>query len=224
MTAIECIDIKKLFGHGDTGVWALQGVDIHVEKGEIYMIVGPSGCGKTTLLSVIAGILDQTDGKCVVFDEDMETMSQTNKRSFRSKKIGFCFQSFNLMPQLTVLENVQLPLQIIEENGKERACEILEKVGLKDRLDFFPKELSIGQQQRVAIARALVHSPELILCDEPTSALDHKIGDEIMALLKELCNKNQSTLLVVTHDSRIFSYASRIAQMEDGKILKVVKQ
>ena len=219
--AVSLKGITKVFGMDGNDVWALRGVDIEVEVGQLYMIVGPSGCGKTTLLSVIAGILDQTQGSCKVFEKELNEMPTKEKTRFRGTQIGFVFQSFNLIPTLTVLENVLAPLFINQIDQGQKGIEILQKVGLQDRKDFFPKQLSLGEQQRVAIARALIHDPKLIVCDEPTSALDRETGMEIMNLLKPLIEAEKRTMIIVTHDQRILDYAHRIAKMDDGTIIQV---
>jgi putative ABC transport system ATP-binding protein len=191
------------------------------------MLVGPSGCGKTTLISVIAGILDHDEGECLVFQQDVRAMGQTQKTRYRGANIGFVFQAYNLIPTLTVMENVAVPLLILGRPRAEahsRAKEMLVRVGLEDKLNVFPGELSGGQQQRVAIARALVHSPRLIVCDEPTSALDADTGRIIMEVLRQTALSADRSLIIVTHDNRIFNFADRIARMDDGRIVLVEPQ
>jgi putative ABC transport system ATP-binding protein len=189
------------------------------------MLVGPSGCGKTTLISLIAGILDQDDGECSVFGTDVKALRGGRKTRFRGQTVGFVFQSFNLLPALNAVENAAIPLLIRGEpraRAFERAIAVLERVGLKDKLRSLPAHLSGGQQQRVAIARSLVHEPKLIVCDEPTSALDHETGARVMEILREVALGGARTLIVVTHDARVFAYADRIAVMDDGRVVKVV--
>ena len=223
--AVRCQNIVKVYDTGDQKVTALDGIDLDIRLGELMMLVGPSGCGKTTLISVIAGILDQNEGTCELFGENLQTMRSRDKLNFRARNIGFVFQAFNLLPALNAAENVSVPLVI---NGMKRieaerkAGLILEQVGLGERISSLPSELSGGQQQRVAIARALVHNPKLIVCDEPTSALDHETGHTVMKLLKDVALQRDRTLVIVTHDSRIFNFADRIAEMDDGHILKVI--
>jgi putative ABC transport system ATP-binding protein len=174
--AVHCTGVTKTYGTGNAKVIALRGIELDVHTGELLMLVGPSGCGKTTLISVIAGILDQDEGSCVVFDRDWQQMSLYAKTRYRGRHIGFVFQAFNLLPTLTAAENVAIPLLINGGGRREalsRAQEVLAQVGLGERAEAVPAQLSGGQQQRVAIARALVHDPKLIVCDEPTSALDH---------------------------------------------------
>jgi putative ABC transport system ATP-binding protein len=191
------------------------------------MLVGPSGCGKTTLISVIAGILDHDDGECIVFDKNIRDMGQTQKTRYRGAMIGFVFQAYNLIPTLSAVENVAVPLLILGKNRSEaltRAKEVLGHVGLGDKLATPPAQLSGGQQQRVAIARALVHSPKLIVCDEPTSALDADTGRRVMEILRQTALAEDRSLIIVTHDNRIFNFADRIARMDDGRIVLVESQ
>jgi putative ABC transport system ATP-binding protein len=223
--AISCQHVTKSFGEGAEKVTALQGIDMEVPQGELYMLVGPSGCGKTTLISIIAGILDQDGGECLLFGKNIKALGAHERIDFRAKNIGFVFQAFNLLPTLTAAENVAVPLIINGMARKEavaKASEILATVGLGDRVIALPSQLSGGQQQRVAIARALVHNPKIIVCDEPTSSLDHKTGLKVLELMRNVALGGGRTLIVVTHDNRIYSFADRIAQMDDGKITKVV--
>jgi putative ABC transport system ATP-binding protein len=189
------------------------------------MLVGLSGCGKTTLISVIAGILNQDSGFCEVFGHDLVKMRSRDLLKFRAANIGFVFQAYNLLPSLTAAENVSIPLLLNGLKRKEaekRGAEMLEKVGLGSRIKSMPSQLSGGQQQRVAIARALIHNPKLIVCDEPTSALDHETGHHVMQLLKEVALHNDRALVIVTHDARIFNFADRIARMDDGRIDTII--
>lgn len=222
--AISCTGITKSYVTKTSVTPALRGIDLEIRVGELFMLVGPSGCGKTTLISIIAGILTQDSGACRVFDRDMKAMSDMERTSYRGKNVGFVFQSYNLIPSLTTTENVSIPLLLngmSRANAHARAEEVLVEVGLKEKLKTLPTELSGGQQQRVAIARALAHNPKLIVCDEPTSALDHTTGEEIMQLFRAEALQGQRTLVIVTHDARIFRFADRIAAMDDGKITKV---
>lgn len=224
--AVKCVSLRKTFGKGEAVVQALRGVDLEVGTGELLMMVGPSGCGKTTLISIIAGILDQTDGECSVFDHDFRRMSQGEKTRYRGANIGFVFQAYNLIPTLTAAENASVPLLVRGEKrpkANSRARDVLQRVGFNDRMmRSLPSQLSGGQQQRVAIARALVHNPKLIVCDEPTSALDHETGHTIMELLRTVALQDGRALIVVTHDARIFEFADRIAKMDDGHIERIV--
>jgi putative ABC transport system ATP-binding protein len=224
--AVRCEGLTKTFGTGGVAVQALRGVDMEVRNGELLMLVGPSGCGKTTLISVIAGVLRRDGGACTIFGQDCNQMTEDETTSFRGQNIGFVFQAFNLIPTLTTAENVATPLIINGMNLKtavSKARDILTKVGFDERMmTSLPNDLSGGQQQRVAIARALVHQPRLIVCDEPTSALDGETGHKVMKLLRELGRSEGRALVVVTHDSRIYEFADRIAAMEDGRITQVV--
>ena len=224
-TAVRCRGVTKVYGSGNAVVTALRGIDLDVHTGELLMLVGPSGCGKTTLISVIAGILDQNEGECVVFGNDFLHMSQSAKTRKRGEMLGFVFQAFNLLPTLSAAENVSIPLLLNGVRRSEamaRAKEMLDRVGLGDRTRSLPAQMSGGQQQRVAIARALIHGPRLIVCDEPTSALDHETGHKVMQLLREVALGEGRSLIIVTHDARIFEFADRIARMDDGRIVKVV--
>jgi len=182
------------------------------------MLMGPSGCGKTTLISVIAGILDHDAGDCRVFDQDLQGLSGAARTSFRGHNVGFVFQAFNLIPTLSAVENVAVPLLINQQSRREalkRAAVSLDRVGLGTRLHSLPSQLSGGQQQRVAIARALVHGPRLVVCDEPTSSLDNETGQSVMKVLRDVALGPDRALVLVTHDSRILSYADRVARMEE---------
>ncbi len=223
--AVCCRGVTKTYGAGDARVMALRGVDLDVHRGELLMVVGPSGCGKTTLISVIAGILDQDSGQCEVLGHNLKHMGQGERARFRGLSIGFVFQLFNLLPALNAVENVSVPLLIngmARNKAEARAEEVLEAVSLGARLDALPGKLSGGQQQRVAIARALVHEPKLIVCDEPTSNLDHVTGRSMMEVLRDVAKSPDRALIVVTHDPRIFEFADRIARMDDGKIIEVL--
>jgi len=219
--AVRCDGITKTYGSGEVRVQALRGIHLDVHAGELLMLVGPSGCGKTTLISVIAGILDQDEGECILFGQDLRKFSKNERVIYRGKNIGFVFQSFNLIPTLTAAENVAIPLLINGMNMEEalsHANERLRDVELEERRNSLPTQLSGGQQQRVAIARALVHGPKLVVCDEPTSALDHETGRRVMDILKKLAVGHGRSLVIVTHDARIFDFADRIAHMDDGRI------
>ena len=219
--AVRVRGVTKEFGSGTALTRALRGVDLDVPAGELLMLVGPSGCGKTTLVSIIAGTLDATAGDVRVLGHDLTAMPNGRKVRFRRDHVGFVFQTFNLLPALTAAENAAVPLIIAGCNRRravEAAADVLERLGLGDRLDRLPSELSGGQQQRVAIARSLVHAPRLLICDEPTSALDAENGRITMELIREVAVQPGRAVIVVTHDARVYSYADRIASMEDGRI------
>ena len=225
--AVRCRGLTKTYGAGDARVMAICGVDLDVRLGELLMLVGPSGCGKTTLISVIAAILNQDSGGCEVLGRELNGMDQRQRTRFRGVSIGFVFQLFNLLPALSAIENVSVPLLIngvSRKDAENRARQLLSEVDLGERLRALPGELSGGQQQRVAIARALVHHPKLIVCDEPTSSLDHDTGRSVMNILRGLAKSPDRALIVVTHDPRIFEFADRIARMDDGKIIEVTDQ
>ena len=222
--AIRCRSVIKTYGEGGSQVFALRGIDLDVNAGQLMMLVGPSGCGKTTLISVIAGILNQNSGECTVYGQNLNAMKQRDRTRFRGTTIGFVFQAFNLLPTLTAAENAAIPLLINGAKRRfamDRAREMLDRVGLGNRSDSLPSQMSGGQQQRVAIARALIHDPKLIVCDEPTSALDHETGHKVMEMLREVALKENRSLVIVTHDARIFSFADRIAEMDDGRVMRV---
>ena len=223
--AVYCRGVTKSYGDRETKVVALRGLDLEVKRGELFMIVGPSGCGKTTLVSVIASILRQDSGECHVLGRDLDAMDEKERAYFRRESVGFVFQLFNLLPALTAVENVAIPL-LIEgtswDDATARAQKVIEAVGLSARSGALPAKLSGGEQQRVAVARALVHDPALIVCDEPTSNLDHETGHAVMQVLSGVGKNSDRTIIVVTHDARIFEFADRIARMDDGKITEIV--
>jgi putative ABC transport system ATP-binding protein len=222
--AIHVRGVVKSFGTGGAKTMALKGVNFDARLGELLMIVGPSGCGKTTLLSVIAGTLECDEGEINVFDTSLHGLNNRDITEFRKRNVGFIFQQFNLIPTLSLVENVSVPLLI---NGvKRRVAEkksraLLDQLGLQGRGDDRPTNLSGGQQQRVAIARALVHEPRLVICDEPTSALDKDTGAKIMELLVEVARRPDRCVVVVTHDNRVFKYSDRMTEMEDGRVERV---
>ncbi len=221
---MRCRGLTKHYGQGDAAVAALRGVDLDVEAGELLMLVGPSGCGKTTLVSIITAILDPDGGSCEVLGQDMLAMDMDARARFRGDNIGFVFQAFNLLPALSALDNVAVPLliqRVERRDAEQRSRTVLEEVGLAGRADTLPSKLSGGQQQRVAIGRALVHGPALIVCDEPTSSLDATAGHQMMELLRDVARTPDRALIVVTHDNRILDFADRIAHMEDGRIVDV---
>ena len=220
-------NVTKTFGQGEAAVQALRGVGLDVPSGALLMVIGPSGCGKTTLVSVLAAILRPDAGNVEILGERPFALSPLALADFRARHLGFVFQSFNLIPGLSAIENVELPALLIgmsRRQARERAAETLERVGLGDRLDSYPTTLSGGQQQRVAIARAIVHEPSLVICDEPTSALDQTAGRRVMVLLRQLAAERGRTLIVVTHDQRAYGFADRIATMVDGHVMRIVRR
>jgi len=220
--AVVCRRVTKSFGAGENQVRVLRGVDLDVPFGEMTLLVGPSGCGKTTLLSVVAGLLNANSGEVMVLGEDASRMSGGDAVQFRRRNIGFVFQQYNLLPALTAAENAAVPLfaaGVPKKKAVAAASGLLSQLGLGERLHALPSQLSGGQQQRVALARALVHEPRLVVCDEPTSALDHETGNAVMELLTRVAVRPDRAVVVVTHDSRVFQFADRIAHMDDGRIV-----
>lgn len=218
---IVCQNISKHYGEGESRCVALKDVNLSINAGELCLLMGPSGSGKTTLISIIAGILTQDTGTCLVNSVDLKNLPDTQKVHFRGNNIGFVFQAFNLIPMLNNEENIAIPLLIQKKSridALEKAKALLIELGMKEKIGYFPSDLSGGQQQRIAIARALVHAPPIIVCDEPTSFLDHNTGMKIMELLKDMAVKKNVTVIVVTHDQRIVQYADKIHHLEDGKI------
>jgi putative ABC transport system ATP-binding protein len=222
--AIRLRAVEKTFGKGESAVRALRGVDLDVPAGEMTMLVGPSGCGKTTLISILAGLLSRDKGELEVFGQDLNALRRDRLSAWRRDNVGFIFQQFNLVPQLTVAENVSVPLVLKGESvgaAVRKANELLATLGLEGRGKSAPLKLSGGQQQRVAIARALIHEPRLLVCDEPTSALDAELGRRVMSLIRDRSHQHDRAVIVVTHDDRIFHLADRIAQMDDGLIKNI---
>lgn len=225
--AVICKGIKKTYGHGAAKVEALRGIDLEVQRGELLILMGPSGSGKTTLISIIAGILTQTEGECLVSNLNLNQMKDREKTLYRGRHIGFVFQSFNLIPTLTCQENIAIPLLLNKVDkliALEKSKELLQQVGILEKKDICPPELSGGQQQRVAIARAMIHNPDLVVCDEPTSYLDHETGIKVMELLRAIVTKEGKTLIIVSHDVRITKFADRIVRLEDGLIRTLTNQ
>lgn len=216
--------VDKSFRNGEQVTPVLKQVEFEARMGEMLFIVGPSGCGKTTLLSVLCGTLGVDAGEVITLGHNLHELPSSRITQFRARNVGFIFQQFNLLPTLTVAENVAVPLRIQGVSASKalpRVRELLARVGILEKENERPANLSGGQQQRVAIARALVHEPALIVCDEPTSALDSVTGHKVMDLLRDSARSSQRTVIVVTHDSRTYQYADRVAEMEDGRILRV---
>jgi putative ABC transport system ATP-binding protein len=220
---VQITGLKKDLTTGQAVVHALRGVDLTVEEGEYLAVVGPSGSGKTTLLGLIGGLDAPTEGRVVVTGVDITGLGEDRLAEIRNAAVGFVFQFFNLIPTLTALENVELPVQFAARarfDPSQRARELLEMVGLGDRLHHRPPELSGGEQQRTAIARALANDPPLLLADEPTGNLDSATGEEILRLLRRLCDESGQTVIMVTHDPRVAAYADRVAFLQDGRIVE----
>jgi putative ABC transport system ATP-binding protein len=221
MMTIQCDGICKYYGQGENRIKALQDINLKLFAGKLTLLVGPSGSGKTTLLSILHTILTPDEGNLIILGHHINNMNEWEKAQFRSQNIGVIFQALYLIPTLSVLENTILPLIIKgdnEENAKKEGMDILRKLNLLEKINSAPKHLSRGQQQRVAIARALINNPKIIMCDEPTSALDEKAGLEFMSILHDHALNSHQTVLVVTHDQRIFPFADRIIKINDGII------
>ena len=218
-------NIKKVFKTEEIETWALQNVNLEVKKGEFVAIMGPSGCGKSTLLNIL-GLLDSpSEGTYMLDGKDVSHMSEDDRTDLRKGRLGFVFQSFNLIDELSVVENVELPLLYMGTPKKERrrlVNEVVERVAMSHRARHFPAQLSGGQQQRVAIARAVISRPQIILADEPTGNLDSKHGKEVMELLKELHNEG-TTIIMVTHSQHDANYADRVVNLFDGEIVSEVE-
>lgn len=218
---VDAKDLTKVFTMGDVEVHALRGLSVQIKRGEVISIMGPSGSGKTTLMNIL-GCLDRpTSGEYCLDGESIANLKDEQLATIRNRKVGFVFQSFNLLPRSTALTNVELPLRYSPPNGRKRrelAKEALVEVGLGDRISHRPNELSGGQQQRVAIARALVNEPAIIMADEPTGNLDSKSGDEIMELLMKMNQEKGTTLIIVTHDPEIAEQTQRIIHIRDGVV------
>jgi len=217
---IELKNLSKHYEMGENIVKALDGIDVKIKKGDFIAIVGPSGSGKSTMMNMIGALDLATKGEIFLDDEDIENLEESELAQIRGRKIGFVFQTFNLIPTLTALENVMLPMTfqgLSKEEKLERAEEILKKVGLEHRKNHFPNELSGGEGQRVAIGRSLANNPEVILADEPTGNLDSKTGKEIMKIFTDL-NKKGKTIILVTHDLDLIKYATKVLKLRDGKI------
>jgi putative ABC transport system ATP-binding protein len=226
MKIVETENLTRIYGSGETQVNALDSVSLHVDTGEFVAVMGPSGCGKSTLLHMIGGLDRPTEGVVKIEGQDLNSLNDDELTDLRREHIGFIFQFFNLIPTLTALDNTALPLVLGDmkpDDAQLRATEWLEKLEMAERGTHRPDELSGGERQRIAIARALVTDPSLILADEPTGNLDSKATKEFAALLRDIVDRWERSILLVTHDPRISSYADRIIQMEDGRITEQTK-
>jgi putative ABC transport system ATP-binding protein len=225
--AVRLVHVTKSFGTGDDRIFALKDVSLELPYGEMVLLVGPSGCGKTTLISLVAGLLDPTEGEVDVLGQAISKMRGGKKVNFRGRRIGFVFQQYNLLPALNAMENAAIPLLIAgwrRSHAVEKAAAMLAKVGLGNRVRSYPHQLSGGQQQRVAIARALVHDPSMLVCDEPTAALDAASGRTVMGLIRAVAVQPDRAVIVVTHDSRVYDFGDRIVTMQDGMIDKIERR
>ena len=217
MAYIEFKDVVKAYGEGSARIHALDGASFTVERGELAIILGASGAGKTTALNILGGMDTATSGHVLVDDRDISQAGEGELVEYRRADVGFVFQFYNLVPNLTALENVELAAQICP--GALDARETLAKVGLAERLDNFPSQLSGGEQQRVSIARAIAENPKLLLCDEPTGALDYQTGKQILQLLQDTCRREGITVIIITHNSALAPMADRLIRFKSGKVV-----
>ena len=213
---VQVKGLKKHYGDGDARLTVLDGIDTSINRGEICVMLGPSGSGKSTFLNLIGGLEDADDGSIMVDGCDLTVLKPTDLGEYRRRELGFVFQFYNLMPNLTALENVELAQQVCERALDPR--EVLEQVGLGQRMNNFPAQLSGGEQQRVSIARALCKNPALLLCDEPTGALDSKTGEQVLDLLTRLCHDYNTTVVIITHNASIAPLGNRLIRMRNGSV------
>jgi len=216
MSYVSLKDVVKVYKMGEVEIRAVDGISFDIEKGELVVITGPSGSGKTTVLNLLGGMDTCTEGEVIVADKNVSSVKTNDLVQYRRYDVGFVFQFYNLINNLTAGENVELSSQLCKESIPTN--EILEKVGLSDRVDNFPSQLSGGEQQRVAIARALAKKPGLLLCDEPTGALDYETGKKVLELLQNFCNKEGMTVIIVTHNSAVAPIANRVVALKSGKV------
>ena len=214
-------NVKKSYHMGEVEIHAVDGVDFEIKEGEFVVIVGPSGAGKTTVLIILGGMDKATSGHVIVDGVDSSSFNSRQLTSYRRDDIGVVFQFYNLVPNLTALENVELALQICKDPLDART--VLEEVGLRERLTNFPAQLSGGEQQRVSIARALAKNPKLLLCDEPTGALDYQTGKAILKLLQDTCRERGMTVIVITHNSALTPMADRVINIKNGKVSRMTE-
>lgn len=221
MCILKATELKKYYGEGETQVKALDGVSLEVNRGEFVCIIGTSGSGKSTLLHMLGGLDNPSSGNVIIDDTDISKLKGDNLCIFRRRKIGFIFQSFNLVPSISVYDNIILPIQLDGKKiDKEFVSKVIDTLGLKDKLDRIPSKLSGGQQQRVAIARALASKPAIILADEPTGNLDSKTSQDVLGLLKTTGKKFNQTIVMITHNDEIAQMADRTIRIEDGHIVR----
>lgn len=220
MSYIEFRNVKKEYKMGEVTIKALDNTNFTIEKGELVVIVGPSGAGKTTCLNILGGMDTATSGDVIVDEKNVSTLKKKELVKYRREDIGFVFQFYNLVQNLTAIENVELATQICKDSLNPET--IMKKVGLKDRVRNFPSQLSGGEQQRVAIARAIAKNPKLLLCDEPTGALDYKTGKQILELLQNTCRKENMTVIIITHNSAIAPMADKVIHFKNGKAENII--
>ncbi|MGL4649547.1 MAG: ABC transporter ATP-binding protein [Caldilineaceae bacterium] len=223
--ALQAVNVEKIYGTGPGAVRAVDDVTFAVRPGEFVALVGPSGSGKTSMLAMLAGLLRPSEGQILIAGEEMGRMSEKNRTAFRRRAIGFSFQSNNLVPYLSAQENVELMLRLngkLDRKGKQRASDLLTRLGLGERLKNYPGQLSGGQQQRVAIARALIHEPSVVLADEPTASLDTERANQVVATFAELIHEQKRAGIMVTHDLRMCRYVDRVIRMVDGKVAQIM--
>ena len=218
---VELKDVKKLYRMGDVTIEAAAGIDFSIKKGEFAVVVGPSGAGKTTVLNILGGMDTATAGEVIVDGTDIAHFSSRQLTDYRRDDIGFVFQFYNLIPNLTALENVELALQICKDPMDAET--VLREVGLKERMANFPAQLSGGEQQRVSIARALAKNPKLLLCDEPTGALDYNTGKSILKLLQDMCRLKGMTVVLITHNQAIAPMADRVIKIKNGRVSEIIE-
>ena len=223
---LETKSVSKTYNSNDISVRAVDNASIQVKEGELVALVGPSGSGKTTMLAMLAALLSPSEGQVIIDQHDLSKMKESDRVKFRREKIGFTFQANNLVPYLTVLENVEMMLRLnknLNIAGKQRSLELLTRLGLGDRLYNLPNQLSGGQKQRVAIARALIHNPSLVLADEPTASLDTERAFQVVQIFSDLVHEQKKAGIMVTHDLRMVRYADKVIQMMDGKVTNVIE-
>jgi putative ABC transport system ATP-binding protein len=224
--ALRAENVTKIYGSGADAVTAVDNVSFEVQQGEFVALVGPSGSGKTSMLAMLAGLLTPSDGQVLIDGHEMSRMGDRQRTKFRRQAIGFTFQSNNLVPYLTAQDNVELMLRLNgkrNKHGRERAADLLTRLGLANRLTHFPSELSGGQQQRVAIARALIHEPAVVLADEPTASLDTTLAHQVVETFAHLIHEQNRAGIMVTHDLRMTRYVDKVIQMKDGKISRIIE-
>ena len=222
---IEVNSVSKIYQSGAITIKAVDGASFTINRGEFIALVGPSGSGKTTMLAMLAALLTPTDGQVLIDGQDLGEMSESQRVRFRRRKIGFTFQSNNLVPYLTVLENVEMMLRLnkdLNRASRQRARDLLARLGLEDRFNSLPRQLSGGQRQRVAIARSLIHQPSVVLADEPTASLDTERAYQVTELYADLIHENDKAGIMVTHDLRMCKYVDKIIQIEDGQIASIL--